>query len=132
MTESSRPEIGSVGWIDLTVENASEIRDFYASVTGWHHSPVSMGDYDDFNMTAPGSGEPKAGICHARGGNAGLPAQWLIYITVEDVDASAARCQKLGGSILSGPKNMGEMGRYCVIQDPAGAVCALFAFSEAP
>lgn len=129
MTETTNPEIGSVGWIDLTVEDAPEIRDFYAAVTGWQHSPVSMGDYDDFNMAAPGSGEAKAGICHARGGNAGLPAQWLIYITVEDADASAAQCEELGGSVLSGPKNMGEMGRYCVIQDPAGAVAALFAFS---
>jgi predicted enzyme related to lactoylglutathione lyase len=129
MADSTNPEIGSVGWIDLTVEDAPEIRDFYASVTGWQHSPVSMGDYDDFNMTAPGSGEPKAGICHARGGNAGLPAKWLIYITVADADASARRCEELGGKVLQGPQDMGQMGRYCVIEDPAGAVAALFAFS---
>lgn len=129
MTETKNPEIGSVGWIDLTVEDAPGIRDFYASVTGWQHSPVSMGDYDDFNMSAPESGEPKAGICHAKGGNAGLPAQWMIYITVEDADVSAAKCEELGGIVLAGPKDMGEMGRYCVIQDPAGAVAALFAFS---
>ena len=129
MTETANPEVGSVGWIDLTVEDAPQIRDFYASVTGWKHSPVSMGDYEDFNMSAPDSEEPKAGICHAKGSNAGLPAQWLIYITVEDADTSAARCEELGGSVLAGPKDMGEMGRYCVIQDPAGAVAALFAFS---
>ena len=127
MTETTNPEIGSIGWIDLTVEDAPRIRDFYASVTGWLHSPVSMGDYDDFNMSSPGSNEPKAGICHARGGNAGLPPQWLIYITVADVDGSAARCEELGGSILLAPKDMGKMGRYCVIRDPAGAVAALFA-----
>jgi predicted enzyme related to lactoylglutathione lyase len=129
MADSTNPEIGSIGWIDLTVEDAPEIRDFYASVTGWNPSPVSMGDYDDFNMTAPGSGEPKAGICHSRGGNAGLPAKWLIYITVADADASAKRCEELGGKVLQGPKDMGQMGRYCVIEDPAGAVAALFAFS---
>jgi predicted enzyme related to lactoylglutathione lyase len=129
MADSTKPEIGSVGWIDLTVENAPQIRDFYASVTGWQHSPVSMGDYDDFNMTAPGSGEPKAGICHAKGGNTGLPAKWLIYITVADADAGAKRCEELGGKVLQGPKDMGEMGRYCVIEDPAGAVAALFTFS---
>lgn len=129
MTESKKPEIGSVGWIDLTVDDAPQIRDFYASVTGWEHSPVSMGDYDDFNMKAPGSGEPKAGICHARGANSDLPAQWMIYITVADAEIGAARCEELGGRVLSAPKDMGEMGRYCVIQDPAGAVAALFAFS---
>lgn len=49
-------------------------------------------------------------------------------LTVEDVDASAALCVEMGGKIVSGPKAMGEMGRYCVIRDPAGAVAALFAY----
>ena len=127
MSDSAKPETGSIGWFDLTVENAESVRDFYAAVTGWSPSPVSMGDYDDFNMTAPKSGLPMAGICHARGGNAGLPPAWLIYITVEDVDASAKTCAELGGEIVAAPRDMGEMGRYCVIQDPAGAVAALFA-----
>ena len=39
--------------------------------------PESMGTHNDFNMLRPGSGKPVAGICHARGPNANLPAQWL-------------------------------------------------------
>ena len=70
----SSDDLGTIGWRDLTVENAVQIRDFYSDVVGWQHSPVAMGDYDDFNMLA-GNGETVAGICHARGGNAGLPAQ---------------------------------------------------------
>lgn len=126
MSGSDKQELGSIAWTDLTVENAEEIRDFYAAVAGWKPSPVEMGDYTDFNMTAPESGEPKAGVCHARGTNADLPAQWLIYVVVADVDASAERCRELGGAVLAGPKGMGGQGRYCVIRDPAGAVCALW------
>ncbi len=124
MAESQ--DVGAIGWIDLTVENASEIRVFYSQVIGWKSEAVSMGDYDDFNMTAPESGEARAGICHARGGNAGLPSQWLLYITVRDLDASTARCVDLGGKIVAGPKGSPEQGRYCVIEDPAGAVAALY------
>ena len=58
--------------------------------------------------------------------NADLPAQWLVYITVEDLDDSMSNCEERGGKILVAPKDMGTMGRYCVIQDPAGAVAALF------
>ncbi len=123
---SEKQEIGSIAWTDLTVENAEEVRDFYAAVAGWKPSPVEMGGYADFNMTAPESGEPKAGVCHARGANADLPPQWLIYIVVADVEASAERCRELGGKVLAAPKDMGGQGRYCVIQDPAGAVCALW------
>lgn len=127
MSEDSKPEIGKIGWTDLTVDNADEIRDFYMAVVGWKPSPVDMGGYNDYSMITPDSAEPTAGVCHARGTNAGLPAQWLIYITVADVDASAASCVELGGTVLAGPKEMGGHGRYCVIRDPAGAVAALFA-----
>ena len=122
----SKPEIGSIGWVDLTVPNAVEVRDFYAQVVGWKPQGLDMGGYEDFVMAAPGSGEGKAGVCHARGGNAGLPPVWLVYLVVEDLDASAARCVELGGKILAPARAAGPSGRFCVIQDPAGAVAALF------
>jgi len=122
---STQNEPGGIGWIDITVDDAESLRDFYAEVAGWRPENVSMGEYDDFNMTLPGSGKPAAGICHARGGNAELPAQWLIYITVADVDASAENCNALGGRVLVGPRAMGG-GRFAVIEDPAGAVAALY------
>ncbi|MEM7048603.1 MAG: VOC family protein [Acidobacteriota bacterium] len=117
-------DIGKIGWIDLTIDNTEEVRDFYQAVVGWEPSDVDMGEYCDFNMNA--SGEPVAGVCHARGGNTGLPAAWLIYINVADLDASLAACRARGGEIVAGPKDMGEHGRYCVVKDPAGAPFALF------
>ena len=123
---NNNPEIGTIGWTDLTIKNAEEIRDFYKKVVGWKAEPLSMGQYDDYVMNTPETETSVAGICHARGINSELPAQWLIYITVENVDNSVALCKKLGGKILVQPKNYGDIGTYCIIQDPAGAVCALF------
>ena len=117
---------GSISWIDLTVPDAVKIREFYSEVVGWRTEPVSMGEYDDFNMIRPSNSEAVAGVCHARGGNADLPAKWLIYITVEDLDRSIARCEELGGKVIAGPRNAGGEGRFCVIEDPAGAVAALY------
>src|SRR5262245_42676160 len=123
---STQPSIGSVGWIDLTVTDAEALRKFYEAVVGWSSTEVAMGGYSDYCMYPPGADKPVAGICHARGENADLPAQWLIYITVYDLDASIAECKALGGKVLAGPKEMGSQGRFCVIQDPAGALAALF------
>ena len=120
---SSTPRPGSVSWQDLTVDNAEAVRDFYAAVVGWKSEALSMGGYSDFVMSADGEGV--AGICHARGVNADLPPVWLIYITVEDLDHSLEECQRRGGSVLAAPRSSGG-GRYCVIKDPAGAVCALY------
>jgi len=126
---STKIEVGSVTWNDLTVPNAEEVRDFYSKVVGWNYEPIDLGGYSDFSMISPGDGKTVAGVCHARGVNAGLPAQWLIYITVENIEASIKNCIDLGGSIIMGPRQMGEQGKYCVIKDPAGAVAALFEFA---
>lgn len=115
---------GTIGWVDLTVENAESVRDFYAAVVGWKPEAVEMKGYSDFNMTAAGT--PVAGICHARGSNAGLPAAWLLYFVVEDMDAAIAAVHAHGGALLRQPGPVGPMGRHAVIRDSAGAVCALF------
>ena len=125
MSDPNTPAVGSVSWRDLTVANAEQLRDFYQSVVGWESQGVSMGGYDDYCMIAPATGETVAGICHARGVNTDVPAQWLVYIIVEDVDRSAAKCVELGGHVIAGPRPMSG-GRFCVIRDPAGAVCALY------
>lgn len=85
---SLAPTIGKILWQDLTVADATALRDFYAAVVGWQYSPQSMGNYDDYNMSLPESGETVAGICHAQGSNAELPPQWLLYIGVADLDHS--------------------------------------------
>ncbi len=128
MNEAPKPPVGGITWVDLTVPDAETLRDFYSAVTGWVPEPVAMGEYHDYTMKAP-SGAAVAGVCHARGVNAGLPAQWLVYVTVADLDASVTACRARGGEVLSGPASLGPMGRYAVIRDPAGAVLALAQFA---
>lgn len=116
------PPPGTIAWHDLTVTDAGRVRDFYAEVAGWKPALVDMGVYADFNMLAP-DGTPAAGICHARGVNANLPAQWLLYVVVTDLEHSLQRVVALGGKVLADRR---ADGGFCVIQDPAGAVCALY------
>jgi len=122
---ASDSDIGKIGWFDLTVADAPAIRDFYSQVVGWKSEDIGMGKYSDFNMKMPESGEAAAGICRARGDNAGKPSQWLIYITVANVDKSAEACRDNGGTVIVGPKAMGG-GKFCVIEDPNGSVAALY------
>ena len=117
-------KLGTIVWRDLTVPDATALRDFYAEVVGWTSSEHDMGDYVDYAVAAPGTGETVAGICHARGSNANIPPQWLIYVSVADVEASAKRCVELGGEVLDGPRTMGAQS-FCVVRDPAGAVLGL-------
>jgi predicted enzyme related to lactoylglutathione lyase len=121
-----KPPVGSIAWVDLTVPNAGPLQKFYSAVVGWEAEEVDMGGYSDFNLKPAGADEPEAGICNAKGENAGLPGQWLIYIIVADLERSLAEVKTRGGKILKQPIHADAAGRYAVIQDPAGAVCALY------
>ncbi len=123
MADRNSLEPGMIGWVDLTVPDAEATRDFYEHVVGWTSSEVAMGGYHDYSMNA--NGRMVAGICHARGENAGLPPVWLVYFTVRDLDESLRRCVERGGKVRVPPKAFGQ-GRYTVIEDPVGAVVALF------
>jgi predicted enzyme related to lactoylglutathione lyase len=130
MCEADRRMVGAIGWVDLTVADAGKVRDFYQEVVGWKSTPFDMGGYEDYVMLSPESGEAVSGVCHAQGDNAGLPAQWLMYITVADVEDSAHLVVANGGEILRPVQEAGDTGKFCVIKDPAGAVCALFEWKE--
>ena len=119
-------DIGGISWVDLTVSNAQEVRDFYSDVIDLEAEPLSMGDYDDYVMKSPHNEELQVGVCHARGVNAGLPPQWLVYFNVEDIEASVEACTKRGGKVIAPVREMDDFS-MCVIQDPAGAVAALIA-----
>ncbi|MCC7209044.1 MAG: VOC family protein [Anaerolineae bacterium] len=128
---SDSGDVGKIVWTDLTVPDAEAVRDFYKRVVGWTHAEVDMGGYADFSMMPPGAPHAVTGICHARGMNADMPPQWLIYIMVASLDQSIAECEALGGAVIVPPRDVGP-DRLCVIRDPAGAVAALYQRGATP
>ena len=124
MAETKKQPIGSIGWRDLTVADADGVRDFYAAVTGWRVQETSMGDYSDYTML-DANGEPAGGVCHARGSNADIPPQWLMYVVVADLEKSLDETKKRGGEIVSPTRGL-MGGKMAVVRDPAGAVIALW------
>ncbi|KXI28791.1 VOC family protein [Paraglaciecola hydrolytica] len=120
-------EVGNIAWFDLTVADADSVKEFYKSVIGWQENPIDMGGYNDYSMQTPDSLTDVAGICHARGPNKDLPAQWLLYFKVADLKASIHAVTQAGGEVLMPVKNLSSSSHYTVIKDPAGAVCAIYA-----
>ena len=124
MTDGKKQTVGSIGWRDLTVEDAPALRDFYSAVTGWSVEKAPMGGYSDYVMK-DANGEAVGGVCHARGTNADLPAQWLVYVVVEDLEKSLDETVKRGGDVVAPPRGL-MGGKMAVVKDPAGAVIALW------
>jgi len=55
-----------------------------------------------------------------------VPPHWMLYIAVENVDASAAKVPSLGGSTIMAPFDVMDAGRMAVIADPTGAYFCLW------
>lgn len=127
-TDGTAAGVGHIAWIDLTVSDASEARDFYRQVVDWSVEDVEMAHagatYADYGMSAD-DGTTVAGVCHARGVNADLPPVWLVYLPVGDLAESVRRVEEEGGKIVKATR--GNDGEYtcAVIEDPVGAHLAL-------
>ncbi len=127
MPKKKKPAVGTITWRDVTLADATKASAFYTAVVGWKAEPFDMGGYNDYVMKLPKSGKTIAGVCTARGVNAKQPPQWMMYITVADLTASLRACRKHGGKVVTKTRDMG-IGRFAVVQDPGGAVCALFEY----
>ena len=57
----------------------------------------------------------------------GTPPFWLVYFGVSDIVGAAARAGELGGTVLAPPMAIEGLGEIAVVQDPQGAVFALYA-----
>ena len=121
-------ERGRIAWLDLTVPEASETRDFYRDVVGWSVEDVEMNDesgrYADYALCTT-DGTAVAGVCHARGVNAGLPPVWLICLPVGDLDESLSRVREEGGEVVEARRGKAGSYTYAVVRDPVGVCVAL-------
>ena len=120
--------VGRIAWLDLTVADAGATRDFYGQVVGWSVQEVEMEDggerYADYSMLGE-DGSPAAGVCHARGVNAGLPPVWMIYLPVGDLAESLRRVGAEGGKVVKTMRGQDGDYAYAAIQDPVGVYLAL-------
>ncbi|MGM1429940.1 VOC family protein [Sphingobacterium lactis] len=123
--EEKKYKVGQIVWADLTTNQAGTLKEFYKAVLGWQEYPVAMKDeddgYDDYAMLMDDQ-SPAGGICNSRGQNANLPATWIPYIYVEDVEGSLAKSLDLGGKLIHESKKKDGTYNYVIVQDPAGAV----------
>jgi predicted enzyme related to lactoylglutathione lyase len=111
----------AVCWAELHTDATDAAKRFYAEVFGWDAKaqPFPGGEYTTFSRDG---GEDFAGMA----GLMGAPApHWLIYIAVDDCDATVAKAKELGATVLAGPDDIPEVGRFAVLQDPEQAAFAV-------
>ena len=100
---------------------------FYTKLFGWDSEAMSMPGMTYTVVKAGGKGI--GGImAMPKDAPKGMPPMWGAYVTVDDVDQTAKTAEKLGAKILMPPTDIPTVGRFCVIQDPQGAVISAITY----
>jgi predicted enzyme related to lactoylglutathione lyase len=121
---------GRFVWHDLMSTDPATARAFYAALFGWTYRDVDMGPMGTYTMIHVGE-MPIGGIVPMDAAQ-NIPAHWIGYITVDDVDAACARAPELGGTVCVPGTDIPDTGRFAVIADPTGATFSPFTFSSDP
>jgi uncharacterized protein len=112
-------------WEELKTTDKTSAASFYAKVAGLKtEAAPGGGSYTLFVAKAGRIGGLLALGADAKA--AGASPHWLSYIGVVNVDETARQADLLGGKIVTPAATMGDGGRFAVLQDPQGAVFAVY------
>ena len=109
----------TVSWFEIGAPDVEAAKAFYGPLFGWLFAPD--GTYT--MITAPGADGPSGGIFNT-GGN--IPPYAVFVVRVDDVAATAARTEELGGKVVVAPITMEDGMVITYLTDPNGSMFALF------
>jgi uncharacterized protein len=127
MGERTSHPPGTISWTDLETTDHEAAKAFYAGLFGWEYEDMPVGEGATYSMAKLG-GRSAAAMSGQRAADAeaGVPPHWNVYVTVEDVDASARQVSEAGGQLYADPFDVFDAGRMAVLADPAGAALCLW------
>jgi uncharacterized protein len=111
---------GQFNWCELMTTDVDAAKKFYTKLFGWETEEMSVPGMT-YTVIKVG-GEGIGGIMNIPEPAKGMPPMWGAYVTVDDVDKTAKTAEKLGGKLHVPPTDIPTVGRFCVIEDPQGAV----------
>jgi len=121
---------GAFSWSELMTADIEAAKSFYAKLFGWTLEDMSM---DGMNYTVIKAGDKEVGGMMATPPEAGgSPPMWGTYVTVDDVDSIAQSALELGATVVVEPRDIPEVGRFCVIRDPQGAFLSAITYIKNP
>ncbi len=123
-------EPGALTWFELATTDPESASAFYTEVLQVEAGP----DPDTpFPYTLIKVGDnPAAGIIRIGEDWGPVPPNWGVYFGVNDVDATVARAQELGGSVVVEPADIADFARFSVLRDAEGAVFSVIRLNQWP
>jgi uncharacterized protein len=130
MSEQTSSEMdttpGIFSWNELMTRDAGASSKFYTALFGWTREEMDM-EGSTYHMYKTGD-RPVGGMIELPADAESMPVMWMGYVTVENLEASVAKAEELGGKVLKGITAI-QMGRFAILSDPQGAVIGIWQFA---
>ena len=125
-TDHTDMKPNTVCWHELATRDAAAAGAFYSELFGWKGEEMPM---EGTSYTMFMNGEVRAaGMMQMTEEWGELPSHWMMYLAVEDCDASAAKAAELGGNVCVPPTDI-PVGRFAVLDDPQGGTFSIIAMT---
>lgn len=120
---------GALLWNELITDEPDRAAEFYDAILGTTHQTGPMGgggsDYTVLNVDGRSIAGAMSLPQHAE-----VPTVWTVYFGTDDIDATVAKAEELGGRVENRVDS--PVGPLAVITDPQGAVFQVMQPTEWP
>src|SRR2546427_1699496 len=127
MQETPQYAPGTFCWVELGTSDGEGAKKFYTELFGWDFTDNPVGPGMIYTMLKQDGKDVGALYQLSPEMTAqGIPPHWLSYVSVTSADETAAKAKAAGATVRKEPFDVFTVGRMAVIQDPTGAVFALW------
>jgi len=120
---------GKIIWHDLLTNDSKASQNFYGELFGWEFESVGsaagLGSNSAYTLIRHNGRLIGGMIDTVALNNKDDISQWVVLMSVEDINAATAKFAADGGEVITPPKDLQRRGRMAIVRDAEGALLAL-------
>lgn len=116
-------EPNSLCWFELVTPDSAKASAFYTQLFPW--KAEKFPGPTDYTVMKRKDGTSAGGVFQITEEMKGTPPHWMLYFAVDNCDATCNKVQQAGGKVFMPAKDIPEVGRFAILQDPQGALFSI-------
>ncbi|MGW7821540.1 VOC family protein [Streptomyces puniciscabiei] len=118
-----KPVTGGPCWTELGTSDLEGAKRFYTELFGWRPETDPRQEAGGYTVAHLGDAAVAALTPLYQESQ---PVAWNVSFAVTDADTAVRRVEEAGGTVILGPVDVFDVGRFAVALDPTGAVFQLW------
>jgi predicted enzyme related to lactoylglutathione lyase len=114
---------GHFHWNELMTRDVAAAKKLYADALGWTFDEMPMPDGTLYHICLA-DGQTVGGLFDItdKPDMAQVPASWMAYVAVDDIDDRLAKAKVAGAQVMGEPFDVPGVGRIAMVMQPDGAM----------